>query len=86
MKQEIHKDVTVTTRGQLTLPAIMRRAMRLGHKRKVRVTLSPAGEISIQPLPDVMSFFGALKGGRPYDPQEKSKARAAMGSQAPRRD
>ena len=53
--------------------------MKLGSKRKVRVTLSKSGEVSLQTLPDVMSFFGALKGRLPYDPQEKRKARDAMG-------
>ncbi len=78
MKQEIHKDVTVTSRGQLTLPASIRRAMKLGSKRKVRVTFNESGEVSLRALPDVMSFFGALGSSLPYDPQEKQKARAAV--------
>ena len=79
MKEEIHKDVTVTTRGQLTLPAAVRRAMKLGHKRKVRVTITRAGEISIRPLPDVMSFFGSLQSGVAYDPHEKQKGAGRHG-------
>ena len=78
MKQEIHKDVTVTSRGQLTLPADIRRGLKLGSKRKVRVSMTKSGEVSIRPLPDVMSFFGRLKSGLPYDPREKHKARNAM--------
>jgi len=86
MNQEIHKDVTVTSRGQLTLPASIRRAMKLGSKRKVRVTFTRSGEVSISALPDVMSFFGALKSGHPYDPGEKQAARVAMGKRAQRRN
>jgi AbrB family looped-hinge helix DNA binding protein len=79
MNQDIHKDVTVTSRGQLTLPATIRRAMKLGSKRKVRVTISKSGEVSLRPLPEVMTYFGALKSSIPYDPKEKLKARDAMG-------
>jgi AbrB family looped-hinge helix DNA binding protein len=86
MAQEIHKDVTVTSRGQLTLPASIRRAMKLGSKRKVRVTITKAGEVSLRPLPDVMSFFGAMQNGVPYDPKEKRKARHAMGRNPAGRD
>lgn len=79
MKQENYKDVTVTSRGQLTLPASMRRAMKLGSKRKVRLSMKNSGELSLQALPDVMSYFGKLKTNVPYDPREKRKARGAMG-------
>ena len=86
MKQETHKDVTITSRGQLTLPTSIRRAMKLGTKRKVRVTLTKSGEVSLRALPDVMSLFGALKNSLPYDPKEKQKARDAMGRQGMERE
>jgi bifunctional DNA-binding transcriptional regulator/antitoxin component of YhaV-PrlF toxin-antitoxin module len=79
------KDVTVTSKGQLTLPAAMRRTMKLGAKRKVRLSMTEPGVVTLRPLADVMSFFGALKSNVPYDPQEKAKARAAMGRHAARR-
>jgi len=59
--------------------------MNLGSKRKVRIAITKAGEVSIRPLPDVMSFFGALKNNVPYDPDEKRKARAAIGHRGARK-
>ena len=86
MKQESSKDVTITSKGQLTLPVKFRKALKLGLKRKVRVALTKDGSLSLRPLPDVMSFFGTLKSKTPFDPQEKQKARDAMGRAKPRKD
>ncbi len=72
MKQDFHKDVTVTSKGQLTLPVSIRKALKLGAKRKVRVAINQEGLVTMQPLPDVMSFYGALKGTTPFDPREKA--------------
>jgi bifunctional DNA-binding transcriptional regulator/antitoxin component of YhaV-PrlF toxin-antitoxin module len=86
MKGKIHRDVTVSIHGRLTLPAAIRRAMNLDGRRRVRVSFAKGGEVFIRLLPDVMSYFGALKNPRPYDPKEKRTARAAMGSsELPRR-
>ena len=82
MVQEFYKDVTITTRGQLTLPASIRRALRVGVKRKVRLELTPPDTVTLRPLPDVTSFYGALRGGAPYQAQEKRKAREALGRRA----
>jgi len=60
--------------------------MKLGSKRKVRIAITRTGEVSIRALPDVMSFFGALKNNVPYDPDEKRKARAAMGLRGAQRE
>jgi bifunctional DNA-binding transcriptional regulator/antitoxin component of YhaV-PrlF toxin-antitoxin module len=86
MSQDIHKDVTITSKGQLTLPVKIRRALKLGVKRKVRVTVTPEGTVTMRPLPDVMSFFGTLKSDLPYDPREKETAREAMGQRGARKD
>jgi bifunctional DNA-binding transcriptional regulator/antitoxin component of YhaV-PrlF toxin-antitoxin module len=85
MKQGIQKDVTVTSKGQLTLPVAIRKAWKLGTRSKVRVALAKDGTVTMSPLPDVMSLFGVLKGSMPYDPNEKQKARQAMGRRASRR-
>jgi bifunctional DNA-binding transcriptional regulator/antitoxin component of YhaV-PrlF toxin-antitoxin module len=82
MRQETHKDVTITSKGQLTLPVSIRRALKLGVKRKVRVAVADDGTVTMRPLPDVMSFFGKLKNDTPYDPQEKIRAREAMARRA----
>lgn len=76
------KDVTVTRKGQLTLPPTIRKALKLGAARKVRVAMTPDGLITLRPLPDVRSFYGSLAGGQCMDPREKAKARAAMGRRA----
>ena len=79
------KDVTITSKGQLTLPVAIRRSLRLGAKRKVHVAMSDDGVVTLRTLPDVMSFYGSLGGRVPYDPDEKRKARAAMGRRASRK-
>lgn len=85
MKYDIQKDVTITTRGQLTLPLSVRKVVKLGIKRKVRVSVTGDGVVTVRQLPDVMSFFGALKGKIAHDPAEKQKSREALGRSAARR-
>jgi bifunctional DNA-binding transcriptional regulator/antitoxin component of YhaV-PrlF toxin-antitoxin module len=85
MRQEFSKDVTITEKGQLTLPVKIRDAMNLGRKRKVRVTMSDNGLVTMRPLADVMSLFGVLKNGTRYDPDEKRKARQSMGRRVRKR-
>jgi len=79
------KDITVTTRGQLTLPVKVRRAMKLGSKRKVRLSMTDGGIVTLRSLPDAMSLYGIFKGRGDYDPREKQKAAAAMGRHAARK-
>ena len=86
MIQELQKDLTITSRGQLTLPVSIRRALKLGVKRKVRVAITDEGMVTMRPLPDVMSFFGKLKNDVPFDPHEKGKARQAMGKRKSKKD
>lgn len=85
MEHQVQKDVTITSKGQLTLPVSIRKALKLGVKRKVRVAVTEPGVVTMRPLPDVMSFFGALKNNLPHDPHEKHKAREAMGQHAARK-
>ena len=61
MTGKIHRDVTVSIHGRLTLPAAIRRAMNLDGRRRVRVSFAKGGEVFIRLLPDVMSYFGSLK-------------------------
>ena len=84
MKQEFQKDVTITSKGQLTLPVSIRKALKLGSKRKVRVGITKEGIVTLRPMPDVMSFFGALKSRVPYDLDEKKHSRCAQGRRAVR--
>jgi bifunctional DNA-binding transcriptional regulator/antitoxin component of YhaV-PrlF toxin-antitoxin module len=82
MHEGSQHDVTITSRGQLTLPLGIRQTLKLGSRRKVRIAVNDEGVITVRPLPDVMSFRGALKNNVPYDPREKQKARHAMGRRA----
>ncbi len=82
MKQEIMRDITVTTRGQITLPVAIRKSLRLGTARKIRMRLSADGDVTLRALPDVMSYYGSLKSGIPYDHHEKAKARRAIAGRA----
>ena len=82
MKQEITRDITVTTRGQITLPVAIRKSLRLGTARKIRMRLSADGNVTLRPLPDVMSYYGSLKSGIPYDHREKAKAQRAIAGKA----
>ncbi|HTV48521.1 MAG TPA: hypothetical protein VMG59_08755 [Phycisphaerae bacterium] len=85
MKFEIHKDVTITSKGQLTLPVNIRKVLHLGVKRKVRVAVTREGIVTMRPLPDVMSFFGTLHNRMAYNPNEKHRAREAIGRRAARK-
>ncbi len=76
MAQGFYKDVAVTGKGQLTLPPKIRKAMNLGAKGKIRISMTGTGVVTMQPLKDVMSLFGALGGPGAYDPDEKSRAQA----------
>ena len=76
------RDVTISSTGRLTLPAAIRKALRLGSRRKVRVAMTKQGLITVRPLPDVGSFYGSLAGRVAHHRGEKSKGRAAMGRQA----
>ena len=82
MKQEIMRDITVTARGQITLPVAIRKSLRLGTARKLRMRLSADGNVTLRPLPDVMSYYGALKNRIPYDHQERAKAHRAIADRA----
>ncbi|HEY2880941.1 MAG TPA: hypothetical protein VGJ15_00875 [Pirellulales bacterium] len=78
MKQDFQKDITVTSKGQLTLPVSIRRALKLGDRRTLRIAMGKNGVVTLRALPDVMSLFGKLNSDVPYDRQEKSNARHAM--------
>lgn len=84
MQQDFQQDITITSKGQLTLPVKIRKALKLGTKRKVRIAVSKEGTVTLRPLPDVMSFFGVLKSRIPYNADEKVTARRAQGRRASR--
>ncbi len=77
----------VTSKGQMTLPAPIRKAFKIGtQNRRVCFELCPDGSAKIYPLADALSLRGALADpARPYDPMESEKALAAWGKEAARK-
>jgi AbrB family looped-hinge helix DNA binding protein len=67
---------TVTSKGQITLPAPIRKAFKIGVKgRRVRFELCRDGSARLYPVADALSLQGALADpSRPYDPEETQKA------------
>lgn len=66
---------TVTIKGQITLPAEIRkkRGIKPGDKVQVR---EDKGEIKVEPIPDFFALKGSLKSKKKYD---KRKAREVIG-------
>jgi len=56
--------VTLSSKGQLVIPAFIRKALKIGPKSKIRVTLSDDGtKAIIEPLPEnpIDALTGILK-------------------------
>jgi bifunctional DNA-binding transcriptional regulator/antitoxin component of YhaV-PrlF toxin-antitoxin module len=66
----------VTSKGQVTLPAPIRKAFKIGtQNRRVRFELCKDGSAKIYPVTDVLSLRGIFADPkRPYDPNEREKA------------
>jgi bifunctional DNA-binding transcriptional regulator/antitoxin component of YhaV-PrlF toxin-antitoxin module len=75
-------DITsvVTSKGQMTLPAPIRKAFKIGTlHRKVRFELCKDGSAKIFPVADALSLQGVFADpSRPYDPKEREKAWAKV--------
>ncbi len=67
---------SITSKGQTTVPVELRRIWKTA---EVVWETCEDGSARVRPVPDVMSLFGAANDGRPRDPEEKRKAREAMG-------
>ena len=66
----------VTSKGQMTLPAPIRKAFKIGtQNRRVRFELCKDGSARIYPVADALSLRGVFADpSRPYDPKEREKA------------
>jgi bifunctional DNA-binding transcriptional regulator/antitoxin component of YhaV-PrlF toxin-antitoxin module len=69
----------VSSKGQTTIP---RRFLKLWKTSQVLWDLNPDGTARVSPTPDIMSLLGSAADGKPHDPDEKQKARAAIGRNA----
>jgi len=78
---------TVTSKGQVTLPAPIRKAFKIGtQNRRVRFELCKDGSAKIYPVADALSLKGVFADpAKPYDPQEKEKAWAAHSKEVARK-
>jgi bifunctional DNA-binding transcriptional regulator/antitoxin component of YhaV-PrlF toxin-antitoxin module len=74
----------VTSKGQMTLPAPIRKAFKIGTKnRRVRFELCRDGSARLYPVADALSLQGVLAdSSRPYDPAETEKALAIVAKRA----
>ena len=70
---------SITSKGQTTIPVELRRVWKTS---EVWWESCEDGSARVRPVPDVMALFGAAHDRKPKDPEEKSKARAAMGRAA----
>ena len=71
---------TITSKGQTTLPALIRRALQL--KTGDRIVYEIQGDsVVIRPQPGVMAVFGALKppAGKSGVPFKEARAKACEG-------
>ncbi len=77
----------VTSKGQMTLPAPIRKAFKIGSlHRRVRFELCKDGSARLYPVADALSLKGALANpSRPYDPKEREKAWAAHAKEVVRK-
>jgi bifunctional DNA-binding transcriptional regulator/antitoxin component of YhaV-PrlF toxin-antitoxin module len=70
----------VTSKGQMTLPAPIRKAFKIGvRSRRVRFEMCKDGSARIYPVLDALSLQGALADrSRPYDAKERQKTLALI--------
>ena len=69
----------VTSKGQMTLPAPIRKAFKIGtQNRRIGFEMCKDGSARIFPIADAMSLKGFFSHpSKPYDPKEREKAWAA---------
>jgi len=75
-------DITsvVTSKGQMTLPAPIRKALKIGTlHRRVRFEMCKDGSAKIFPMADALGLKGVFADhSKPYDLEERKKAWAAV--------
>jgi AbrB family looped-hinge helix DNA binding protein len=71
--------VTLTTKGQLTLPKAIRDEMKLEAGSKLEFSVTPDGTLTARPMRTAASVFGVLRrpGHRPVSVDDMNRARDA---------
>jgi AbrB family looped-hinge helix DNA binding protein len=67
---------TVSSKGQITLPAAARKAAGIGLHDRVVIEIAN-GAITVRPAPDLMRFKGFLAKSVPRDEEREAMARGA---------
>lgn len=78
------KITTVTKKGQVTIPQIVREKLQVAYGDKVEFSLNDRGEVVIQPVKaDLASIYGALEEDKlKLDPEkQREAAREWIGNQ-----
>jgi AbrB family looped-hinge helix DNA binding protein len=57
--------VSITSQGQISIPAILRRKLGLDKMGKAQVT-EKEGKLVIEPIRDLLELRGSFGGGRPF--------------------
>jgi bifunctional DNA-binding transcriptional regulator/antitoxin component of YhaV-PrlF toxin-antitoxin module len=66
----------ISSKGQTTIPSVLRKKWKVS---QIWWEMNSDGTARVSPTPDIMSLLGSAADGKPRDPEEKKKARRAMG-------
>jgi bifunctional DNA-binding transcriptional regulator/antitoxin component of YhaV-PrlF toxin-antitoxin module len=69
----------ISSKGQTTIPSAFRKKWKV---TQVLWESNPDGTARVSPTPDLMSLLGSAAHGKTRDPDEKKKARQALGRNA----
>ena len=65
--------VTITSQGQISIPALFRRSLGLNKSRRAVVSLV-GGKVIVEPVDDFMKLRGIFKSNRRYTVEEEERA------------
>jgi antitoxin PrlF len=57
---------TLTDKGQTTVPAEIREALKIGARDRLEWTAQPDGTVLVRPQPSALDLFGSLKPAKPF--------------------
>ncbi|MBI5619847.1 AbrB/MazE/SpoVT family DNA-binding domain-containing protein [Candidatus Gottesmanbacteria bacterium] len=65
--------VSITSQGQISIPADLRRALGL-HKKTKAIVRADEGKMVVEPVPDILDFKGIFKVKKTASRQEERRA------------
>ena len=77
---------TLTNKGQTTVPADVREALRMKPRQRLLWEIQKNGSVVVRPQPSVLGLFGSLKPAKRFPglQEEKEATRRAVASQGAR--